>query len=424
MPAFWLYEWIDEYDVRSVDDARRLLRPGSAATRRLHDLAAEVTWGPLPAYDGGGVALVAGRGIDLSGDLDCCHAVCQTRQVDALFGRTLHYFDEVVVSGPPSHRYVEPLENEDEGALVNLAHHVEALLYLRDVGVADLVRFVEKPPACVQHLSQHAREAGLVELVERTAPWVERLVAEGRVDTLTQHEDHWHFQFTHRDLEHSVWDVVSARDDGSQPTPRDIAEVVCALYSAHLVSDVVAARQLGLPLGAAVQLHEDVLAKGQFAKPRVEDVAFDLYLPVIEDLPLRDVVRLRHDEWEHFEAFRRAVSSAIVERIDDDSTAEVVADRVAREVLEPSLMALDKRLRVAERALERKAATSVVAGTVAVTIGLVTGAPLVVGAGVAAMGTSISAAHKYIEDRGGIESDDLYWLWRLNQTAAGHRHSS
>jgi hypothetical protein len=66
---FWLYKWLDEYEITSSEQAKSLLRSRSRAVRRLHELAAADPWRQLPPYQGGGAALVAGRGIDLSGDL-------------------------------------------------------------------------------------------------------------------------------------------------------------------------------------------------------------------------------------------------------------------------------------------------------------------------------------------------------------------
>ncbi len=416
MPDFWLYEWIDEYEVGSTEEARKLLRPRSRSLRRLHELAAAVEWGPLAPYEGVGSALLAGRGIDLSGDLDCCHEVCQTKQVDELFGRALHYFDNLVIAGPPAYRYVDDLAGGDDQALHNLGEHVAALLYIRKIGADDLVTFVQKPPACAAHYEEHAREAGLDLLVERSQPWIAELARAGRVLSLEKHGEHWHFQFGHPQLEHHVWSTVPSREDGGEPTARDIAEAVCARYIAHLVSDVVAAGQLGLPLGASVEMHEDVLANARVASASVEDVAYELRLPLLENLPVRDVVKLRHDEWEYFESFRNALGAAIEKRLrDEGGDAAVVAERVAKEVLEPELIKLDRRLRVAARSFQRRAATSMVVGGVATTIGLITGVPLIAGAGIAALGTSLPAAHKYFEEQGSIESENMYWLWRLQR---------
>jgi hypothetical protein len=76
----------------------------------------------------------------------------------------------------------------------------------------------------------------------------------------------------------------------------------------------------------------------------------------------------------------------------------------------------------APRVLDRQLGASAVFGGVVTTIGLLAGAPLIVGAGIAAMGTSLPAAHKYFEDKGSIELNDMYFLWRLQQRAMANLH--
>lgn len=421
MAEFWLYRWIDEFNVKSEKDAAKLLhRSNRKALDALDQAASEETWRPLDPHDGSEFSLLAGRGIDLSGDLDCCHRVCQTRQVDQLFGRVLHYFDEIVVSGPPAHRYAGRIASGDEQVLHNLGEHVAALLYLRKIGAADMLTFVQKPPACAQHYLRHAEDAGLTSVVQHARPWVERLAELGVIVSLEQHDDHWHFEFNHPDLEHTVWDVISG-DGEEEPDPTAVAEVVFARYLAHLISDVVAARSLSLPLGASVQMHEDVLGRGS-GRPRDDDVAFELSLPVMTELPVRDVIRLRADEAEYFLTFRDALQAAIRERLAAGDSAPEAAATIEHDIIQPALNNIAARLRSAERSVGRKIGTAVGFGAVTATIGVITGAPLVVGAGVAAMGTSVPSAQKYFDAKGSIELADMYFLWRLESLAAKHNH--
>ncbi len=256
---FWLYEWVDEYEVGSREDAVALLQPGSAAVRRLHEIASGEGWAPAGPYSGGGPAILAGRGLDLSGSLDCCHYVCQKRQVDALFGRVLHYFEDILVARPPAHRYAVASDNPSESTLRNIANHVEALLYLREIGAEPLLRFVQKRPACEQHYRQHAEEAGLQNVLGGSREWTQRLADGGTVEDLDQHGDHWHFRFNHPLLEHTAWRVAKSTSHDARPTELEVAEAVFARYAAHLTSNVLTARDLEIPLGAGVRLHEDVL---------------------------------------------------------------------------------------------------------------------------------------------------------------------
>lgn len=160
---FWLYQWLDEYDVTSVKQALRLLRPRDPSVGRLQELAVEWSERDQPIMTEG-AAILAGRGIDLSGDWDCCHLVSQRQYVDALFARVWHYFDEIVVVGPSGERFAHSLERLDEKNVQSLLNYIDAFLYMRQVGVEDMVGFAEKALPCTQHYAQHAREAGLGEV--------------------------------------------------------------------------------------------------------------------------------------------------------------------------------------------------------------------------------------------------------------------
>ncbi|MFF3845651.1 hypothetical protein [Streptomyces sp. NPDC002328] len=283
MSTFWLEQWIDEFDIRSIEDAERALKQRRRGLSRVQNIAASVPF-PEPEREfSKGSSFVAGRGIDLSGDLDCCHQVCQIKQVQSLFGRALHYFDEIVVAGPSPYRFARELIGSDEAVIGNLIEHVATFLHLRQIGVRDMLIFVQKSPACQEHFMQHAQEVGIAEALEQAHSWVDRLEAEGVVRDLHLHDDHAHYQFEHQDLEHTAWGTIW----NPNPSTRDIAESVFQRYAAHLVSDVAAARAAGLPLAAQVQLHESVLT-GSRVPTAAEDVAINLQIPVLDQLPVRD----------------------------------------------------------------------------------------------------------------------------------------
>lgn len=134
-------------------------------------------------------------------------------------------------------------------------------------------------------------------------------------------------------------------------------------------------------------------------------------------MPIGDIVKVRQDEWEYFERFRLALTAAIQERIGQNDTSPQVADRVYVDVIEPSLMDLDRRLRSAERALTRKVGVSMAVGAVTTVVSLLIGAPLEIGLGLVGV-ASLQAGHKYWEDRGRIELSDMYFLWSLERRSA------
>lgn len=323
MSEFWLNKWMDEAGIRKQKDLEKALKPGSSGRVLLYEIASEVRPEGLVPMDHG-ESILAGRGIDLSGALDCCNVVCQTKQVDELFSKALHYFDEIIVSGPSAVDLVEGMDAGEPGAVDRVEQHALALLYIRKIGADNFLTFVQKPPPCSVHYRDHAREAGLDNIVEESDRWVGRLASGGHVSGLRQCGNHWHFQFSHPDLEHSAWATAASGPGGSEPSMDQMAEAVCARYVSHLVSDVMAAQALNVPLGASVRLHEDMLAHGLKTAPAPGDVAFEMKLPVVREMSIADVIKFRLDEYEHFQAFKSALVAAIDERMSSDLTSEEI----------------------------------------------------------------------------------------------------
>jgi hypothetical protein len=67
---FWLYEWLDNLGVGSYRQAEKVLRD-PVALADLRERAALVSHRTDSLDANGSPTIVAGRGIDLSGDLDC-----------------------------------------------------------------------------------------------------------------------------------------------------------------------------------------------------------------------------------------------------------------------------------------------------------------------------------------------------------------
>src|SRR5271169_3499911 len=95
----WLYDWMDANGVRSTSQAIRLLAQPKAR-ELLSTLATEADGTPRGLAASDGISLVAARGLDLSGELDCEHLECLQREVETLFRRVWHYFDYIVVAEP------------------------------------------------------------------------------------------------------------------------------------------------------------------------------------------------------------------------------------------------------------------------------------------------------------------------------------
>ena len=415
---FWLYKWIDEHEIDSTQKAIAALDSNSQAMHRLLDIITEDQEVVYFENQFPGIGIAAERGLDLSGDLDCCGDVDRKAEIDQLFSRAIHYFDHILVSGPRSHTVMRMFEHGNPDVMVTLIRHIEGLLYLREIGAEDLVQFAQKPNACPCHFAEAAQEADLTHLTREASPVVDQLAREGKVHRLTSHADHWHYEFRHPLLEHDLRQSIDTKR-GKKPTKKQIATDVYRTYAANLVSDIAAARAAGFPLGSSRALHHQAL-QGIGGEVTLEDVALQISLPVFERMPIRDIISFRQDEWEHYEQFRHALTKALAEKLKNPTDSERMAREIERDFIEPALHEIDRKLRVARSAISKKAGVSVDIGALVTAVGAITASPMILGAGLAAVATSIPGIHKYFDDKGTIEVSDMYFLWALQQRHGKH----
>jgi hypothetical protein len=103
-----------------------------------------------------------------------------------------------------------------------------------------------------------------------------------------------------------------------------------------------------------------------------------------------------------------------IERIGSTSP-KAIAFAVRSEFIEPELADIERRLRLANRALSAKTGAVFAVGTVVTSVGLIIAAPIVVAGGVAASGGVVPSILKYVEDKASLETSDLYFLWQASQ---------
>jgi hypothetical protein len=155
-------------------------------------------------------------------------------------------------------------------------------------------------------------------------------------------------------------------------------------------------------------------------KPTEADVAFHLSLPILEGIEPELLLRIRHDEHDHFEAFRTKLRLAIKERLErtDEPDAADVALEIRRDVIDPALNDIERRLKAARKLMQRKARLNLGLGSLVTSCGVLTANPIITGAGVAAMiGTSVTAGNKYLEEKRDIALSDMYFLWHTKRHA-------
>jgi hypothetical protein len=423
--VFWLYEWLDEHDVKKPEHALRLIQD-STQLERLKERAHAVPYTTEPLADQAeqGPVLLAGRGIDLSGDLDCFAWSCRKRQVDRLLSTIWHYFDQVVVVGPGAYRVAQTLESSDVAWRTDkIMSDVRLLLYLREIGAEPLVIFRQKPPPCEIHLVQHAQEVGLEHLIDGAKRLARQLEPDARVETEI-HDDHFDYSFTHPRLEHTLWGAVhEAVPSGGHDLRIAVAESVTSRYMAHLTSDVQTARSLRLALGSTVAIHGDLLGLTDQA-PSPADVAFHLSLPTLIDADVPTLLKVRAHEKEHFEKFRNALRAAIKEalkaRDENAQSSLVIASEIEADLIRPALNDIALRLRTSQAALNKKKKLAAGVGAVITACGVMTAQPLLIAAGLSTGAAVLQAASKYVDEEREVQLSDMYFLWQA-QAHADHR---
>jgi hypothetical protein len=245
---FWLYDWIDNCGIRDFAHAERFLRDKAGlADLRERSAAVPYTLASLPLNEQ--QTVVAGCGLDLSGQLSCFHWECAKEQLDSLFAHVWHYFDRIVVVGPSAYE-ISSEWNDTGKPPVRLATYIRLLLYVREIGADEVLVFRQKPPACELHLEKHLKEVGLDEVLGESETLIPRLAAEAKIEA-KPHQDHIDYNFYHPTFVHNVFGAI--KKDCVGPDHRSaITGAVIRKQLAALSSDLRAVQSLHCSLGATV----------------------------------------------------------------------------------------------------------------------------------------------------------------------------
>jgi len=417
---YWVYDWLDENGITTVESARLLFAdPVAVSDLRQRAERANQTQDVVPD---GETSILTGRGIDLSSQLDCNHWACRKRQVDLLFRQVWLYFDRIIVQDSIAHEVAlhwDDLDNRRDWVL----SHIQMLLYLREIKADSLLHFRVKPPGCVVHLKRHTEEAGLSHVFEFEDKLVRELEAKAEISTKTIGRGAISYRLNHPAFVHTRWGEIPKRLlAGTRPKQlrRLIVRQEIREFLAFLNSDVISARESEAPLGAVIPLHRRLLESSHPIS--AADVALSLDLPVLNGIAPEVLIEIRKNEKEHFTRFRNRLRLAIQERIKtaESPNAQELALEIRRDLIDTELTSIRDRLSASERTMVKKSAVGVFLGALATTCGLISGLPasVAVSAGVAAtLGMTQAATSKYLEEEGNISLSDMYFAWKAMQHA-------
>jgi hypothetical protein len=405
---------MDDRGIRKAADLRKALR-SPAAIDTLIELQEEHAGKIDVDVASLSSPVIAGRRVDLSGYLGCNHFECIVPQIDTLFSKTWHYFDTIIIDDP---NLPDPASNYSE-FLFRIEQRVNLLLHLRKIGADDSVAFQKKLSGfCDYHFREFAESNGLGldllfdERVEDSV--VQELLSRARFE-ISRREDHWHYTISHPELE-PIIGTYSHSEPDVRPSREECAKDAFGMYCAGLISDVAAVRDLRAPL---LQVAE---GKQPFRRPEPVDdslVALNLRLPVLTNVPAKEILRLKRDNWPEFVLFRDALRKAIKEQMSGagNGSPEEIARAVVDEYVTPELETIGVELGTSQRALAKKIGANVAVGIAPVSTGLINHSPLVIAAAAipaayAAIKNVMPEVNKYFDGRAETEKSPLYFLWK------------
>jgi hypothetical protein len=414
---YWVVEWLDRHRVSSVEGVRLLLANPVAFEdlRRAAEIAIQQFGKPVPT----GESVLAGRGIDLSGQLDCFAPDWRKQQTRRLFNKVWHYFDRIVIEDPIAHELA--LHKHDARIPRWLLSHFEVLLYLRQIGAETLLTFRLKPPPCQVHLTQHVEEASLSRLFTVEDRMARSMAKEAEITIARQRNGSIKYRLNLDGLEHTQWGTVSKDEAKGLSTSKIEIIIVKKIFEhflAYLASDVRAAHVYNTPLGPAIPFHQAMLRMAN--PPTVAEVAMKVRLPVLEGLDPEMLLRIRQDEHEHFDRFRTQLRLAIQERLNNANSkdSDGIAKEIQRDLIEPELNTIKARLTAAEKIIAKKSTMGIFMGALATSCGLLAGTvpSLAVAAGVTtAVSITGAAAGKYLDEKNEVALSNMYFAWRAER---------
>lgn len=416
----WLHRWIDELGISTTAAAAAAVK-SPVHWGRLLELAdghdREPQLAALPKR-----SVSAGRSLDLTSFLACGHPDCVTGQVDRLFSRVWHYFDQIAVVGADAHRILELAESDrPESAQEMVTDLARVFMHARATGVERFLVFTDKPPACHVHWPEFHAEASLHIPDEALAPIAADLLQNGKISLVKGHCAKCGDRFLYQgrglsNLRRSVpADWAFKRRSPGMTVEQAVVLSVLDDYTIGAASDLLASQELGAPLGLGLPFEARLLTA---LRPTAteEQIAFNINLPAMQGLGSRELIAIREQEGDAFEAFRVTLQQAMSVRLKQDGSGDpsAIAKDIENELLEPALVDLRRRLAAAEKTLQRKHIVHSAAAGLATVCGLLGESAAATTIVTAVTASAAQAEFSAIEKKTEVQTDNMYFLWKVD----------
>jgi hypothetical protein len=410
----WLRDWLSENELNDSSGAYSAAKDPAMLADLVRRAQMQETTQVAPM---GSRCIIAGRSLDLTGYLACFHPECLTRQVDSLFHRVWHYFDKIMICGLDAHAFLDMLSTHPDHIPDWVASFSLPIFHIREIGADSLVEWVSKPPACVVHWEEYSTTKEYRLPAKLAKIMAAALLSEGRVEV---YQDVG-LRLVHPDLYEGMAvepiEYLKARSGKHEEIEHALAMRVVENHWLGAATDLYTASSMKLPIGMGIGL-ETRLATATPDSTSAEEVAFNLDLPILDGLPIRELLALRESEGDAFEGFRDSLTMAIKARLatEHGDPAEV-AREVQADVITPALHRIDRRLHAAEGVLRKNHRYNIAVAGLATFCGVFTSpdvASVILAAGLT--GAAIVES-QFTSEKRDIAMEDMYFLWKAMGTS-------
>lgn len=234
---YWVFEW---FDVAGVQTERDIIKAMSDdETMRELRRAARANEAHARAALPSGVRILAGRGLDLSGELDCWALDLRLRQVERLLSRVWLYFDFVVVADWITPELASESFTPDRHGRERLVSDLLLLLRIWQSGAAPFLIFRRKPGVCKEHWPEKIKEFGLDSLRLQAFNLVPEVAETSDIAIEPcdcEREGCTQFTLNNSMFEHTVWGGFFREGTKNSDFRLASAEATVQRYFDHLVA--------------------------------------------------------------------------------------------------------------------------------------------------------------------------------------------